>query len=246
MKTTGASKLTTAFCLFVTSLIAQEEGPKIYLGFQVSPNFSYRVLSNNSGEPSVDDDIRYLNDNEETAFGYRLAAVSGLKIFENWALEAGVAYVENCTVLNLKVGDQPEPRRGFVFDESLESADLKNCLSYVGIPIRLIWSLGSERVKFLASFGLAPQILLDQRTIARRNYKNGDRETSETSNLEEATGFNLSPSLGLGAEFRLNERLFLRTEGIARFGAVNINDNSAINSYTYSSELNIGINYLLN
>jgi len=222
---------------------AQKQSLPVYIGLQVSPNYSYRVLSNNSGESSVDDDIDYLNNREEAALGYRIAAVSGIRISNNWTLEAGVAYIENCSILNLAAGDQPDPRRGFVYEESLESLELKNCLSYVGIPVRLMWNFGTEKAKILASFGLAPQILLDQRTIARRTFSDKDKETQEIGNIEDATGFNLSPSFGIGAEFKLNKKFFLRAEGLARFGVVNVNENSPINSYIYSSELNLGIYY---
>ncbi|MFT6998956.1 MAG: hypothetical protein ACJAQ4_002719 [Cryomorphaceae bacterium] len=235
--------------LFLSSFFltgyGQNETPSIYFGLQLSPNFSYRVLSNNSGQASVDDEIGFLNNNQEAAFGFRIAAVGGFKISKNWTLEAGITYVENCNVLNLNIGDQVDPRRGFIFDESIESANLKTCLSYVGIPIRIIWNFGTENTRILASFGLAPQILLDQRTLARTHYTNEDKETQEIENLEEAAGFNLSPSLGIGAEFKLSEKFFLRAEGIARFGVVNVNEDSPINSYIYSSELNAGIYYNL-
>jgi hypothetical protein len=238
--------LTFLFLLsFFLTGYGQNETPRIYFGLQLSPNFSYRVLSNNSGEDSVDDDIVYLNNREEAALGYRIAAVGGLKVTKNWTLEAGIAYVENCTVLNLNSGDPVDPRRGFTYDESIKSVDLKTCLSYVGIPIRLIWNFGTENTRILASFGLAPQILLDQRTLARTHYTNEDKETQEIENLEEAAAFNLSPSLGIGAEFKLSEKFFLRAEGIARFGVVNVNEDSPINSYIYSSELNAGIYYNL-
>ncbi|MCZ4409628.1 outer membrane beta-barrel protein [Cryomorphaceae bacterium 1068] len=229
--------------LFLTGY-TQNETPPIYVGLQVSPNFSYRVLSNNSGESSVDDDIDYLNNREEAALGYRLAAVMGIKVTEHWTLEAGIAYLRNCTRLNVTFGDDIEPRRGFVNDNEYTEGELETCLSYVGIPLRIIWSLGTEKTKVLASFGLSPQILLAQNTTAK--LSNGDNtEEMDIDSFEDATGFNLSPSLGLGAEFKLSENFFLRAEGIARFGVVNINEDSPINSYTYSSELNVGIHYLL-
>lgn len=229
--------------LFISSY-GQTESPPIYIGLQFSPNFSYRVLSNNSGESSVDEDIAYLNNREQTALGYRIAAVSGIKIFNNWTLEAGVSYVENCTNFSLSFGDNIGPRRGFApYDNEVEG-DLKTCLSYVGIPIRLIWNFGTEKTRVLASFGLAPQILLDQKTTL--NLSNGENRDDWVSDFsEDPAGFNLSPSLGIGAEFTLSEKFFLRAEGIARFGVVNVNEDSPINSYIYSSELNVGIHYNL-
>ncbi len=229
--------------LFLTGY-AQNESPPIYLGLQVSPNFSYRVLSNNSGESSVDDDIDYLNNREEAALGYRFAAVTGIKVSENWTLEAGIAYVRNCTRLNLTFGDDADPRRGFIDENQFTKGELETCLAYAGIPIRIIWNFGTEKTKVLASFGLSPQILLDQNTTAK--LSNGDNtEEMDIDSFEDAAGFNLSPSFGIGAEFKLNENFFLRAEGIARFGVVNINEDSPINSYIYSSELNVGIYYNL-
>ena len=220
---------------------AQDENPSIYLGLQVSPNFSYRVLSNSSGEQSVDDEIDFLNNREEAAFGYRIAAVGGLRVSNNWTLEAGVAYVENCSIFNLSFGNNGDPRRGIVPYDDATVGELKTCLSYVGIPLRIIWNLGTEKMKVLASFGLSPQILLNQMTTAKLD--NGNEWVTDFS--EDAAGFNLSPSFGIGAEYRLSERFFLRAEGIARFGVVNVNEDSPINSYIYSSELNVGVNYSL-
>ena len=193
----------------------------------------------------MDDDIVYLNNREEAALGYRIATVGGLKVTKNWTLEAGIAHVENCTVLNLNSGDPVDPRRGFTYDESIKSVDLKTCLSYVGIPIRLIWNFGTENTRILASFGLTPQILLNQKTLARTFLKSDEVETRELENFEDASGFNISPSLGIGTEFKLSEKFFLRAECIARFGVVNVNKESPINSYIYSSELNAGIYYNL-
>jgi hypothetical protein len=229
--------------LFLTGY-AQNEKPPIYVGLQVSPNFSYRVLSNNSGESRVDEDIDYLNNREEAALGYRVGTVAGIKVTKNWTLEAGVAYLRNCTRLNLTFGDDVGPRRGFINDNEFTEGELETCLSYVGIPIRIIWNFGTEKTKVLASFGLSPQILLDQNTTAKLSNGN-DEEEMDIDSFEDAAGFNLSPSLGIGAEFKLSESFFLRAEGIARFGVVNVNEDSPINSYIYSSEFNVGINYVL-
>lgn len=228
---------------FVLTGYAQNEYPAFYTGLQVSPNFSYRVLSNSTGESSVDDDIDYLNNREDAALGYRIAAVGGVRISNNWTLEAGVAYLRNCTRFNLTFGDNSDPRRpGFVNENEFTEGELETCLSYVGIPIRIIWGFGTEKAKVLASFGLAPQILLDQNTKATLSNED-DTEERNIESFEDAAGFNLSPSFGIGAEYRLSERFFLRAEGIARFGVVNVNEDSPINSYIYSSELNVGINY---
>jgi hypothetical protein len=193
----------------------------------------------------VNNEISYLNNNEKAAFGYRIAALGGKRISNNWTLEAGVAYIENCTVLNLNFSDRSDTRRGFEDNENLDSAELKNCLSDTGIPIRIIWRFGAENLKVPASLGISPQILLDQRTDILIKYLDGDTEKSDYMNADEAAGFNLSPSLGLGAEFKLNDRFFLRAEGVARSGAVNSNKGSAINSYLYGSELNVGIYYVI-
>ena len=238
------------FLLFSSEGKSQISEPgDMYVGLQVSPNFTYRVLSNSTDDPAVDDLIRSLNNSEESAFGYRIGATMGIKFARFWDIEGGISYSRHCTEFNdyLLFGDQTDPRRGLIStNETYETADLKTCYEYLGIPLRLIWNFGTENIKVLASFGITPQILMKDEQILRF-YRDGDQiDKQEFENIEDVNGFNLSPQLGIGAQFRLKGRFFLRTEGIARFGVININEDSPINSYLYSSEINVGLYYRLN
>jgi hypothetical protein len=113
------------------------------------------------------------------------------------------------------------------------------------MPLRLIYNLGSGRLQGLASFGLTPQILMDQTTTFVGTTQDGEVVTEEFPNGEDAAGFNLSPMVGLGVHYALSEHFIFRAEGIARFGVVNINEDSPINSYIYSSELGLSISYII-
>ena len=227
-------------------VLAQEEKPAPYIGLQFSPNLTYRVLSNNTDNPAVDDQIEFLNNREKAALGFRVAVVGGTYINKNFNLELGISYLRNCVNYNLALGgSETDPRRGFVSDQNIDEADLKTCYDYLGIPVRLVWSWGTEYTRILASVGFAPQILMNDRVTAI-TYRDGEEvDRSEIENTQDVNGFNLSPQLGLGIQLRISEQIFVRGEGIARFGALDIDQNSMINSYLYSSELNLAIHYRL-
>ena len=238
--------LVSILCTLLVALnvAAQTESKTpIYAGIQGAPNFSYRVLSNNTNDPSVDDQIRILNDRETASLGYRFAIVAGADVFKNWTIETGISYLRNCTELTQKLEPFTPDSGTFIFDSSPDEVRIKECLNYLGIPIRIIYNLGTEKLRVRAIFGFTPQILLDQDTRAGF-FKDGEEVSDDdVEDLEDAVGFNLSPLIGIGAQYALNDHFTLTAEGNARFGVVNVNEDSPINSYTYSSELNIGINY---
>ena len=68
-----------SFLLLSFTSFSQEEKVKLYVGLQASPNFSYRVLSNNTDDSNVDDQISYLNNREKAAIGFRIATVAGIQ-----------------------------------------------------------------------------------------------------------------------------------------------------------------------
>jgi hypothetical protein len=224
---------------------AQDGIDEHYLGIQVSPNFTYRVLSNNTNDQAVDDLINFLNNREKAAPGYRIAANYGAKVWKNWDLELGISVVNHSTNLNLIAGDTLTNYEFLLEDAGVDEVDIKFNYGYLGIPVRIIWNFGTDNTRILASLGLTPQLLLRDR-IRITSYLDG-REVgnSKEENTQEISGFNLSPQIGIGIQFSLNERLFLRGEGIARFGVLDINEDSPVNAYLYSSELNVGLYYTL-
>jgi hypothetical protein len=231
---------------FVLHLSSLAQG-EFALGFQASPNFTYRILRNNSGTDQTQDYIDYLNKREMASLGYRLALVGNVRLSERWILEAGFSFIRNRYVLNvedLMFGDQVDPRRGFVYEgASFDQYKLESEYLYAGMPVRLIWNFGTENIKVLIHLGLTPQVLLRDRFTQSLYLDDEVVDKNEIDNYEEIRSFNLSPFFGVGAQFRLNENFFLRAEGIARYGALNVSDNSPISTYLYSSELNIGVYY---
>lgn len=241
----GLFRIIFITCLFLIpfKIFGQNAIGDVYVGIQVSPNFSYRVLSNNTDDPSIEDQIDFLNNRENAALGYRLAGTLGIKAKSNWDLEVGFSFVRNCINLNVAAGESIPSRRDYANDGNADEFDIKTCYEYFGIPMRLIWNFGTERTRILASFGLTPQILLNDEIILT-SYLEGNEVDKETrENTQDISGFNISPQLGLGVQFAAGERLFLRAEGIARFGILNINEDDPINAYIYSSELKVGLYY---
>jgi len=225
---------------------AQErETSPVYFGAQFGPNLSYRVLSNNTEDSGVDDQINFLNNRESAAFGYRGALIVGIRVADNWSLEAGISYLRNSTDFELSFGDAPENRRGFDSEINFDKGIITSHLYYIGIPFRLGYSIGGERLRAQAQFGLTPQILIDQESVYSLLMDDNEIESGEFPISESAVGFNMSPSLGLGAIYRLSDYLAVTGDVTARFGVININEESPVNSYVYSSEFCLGLQYSL-
>ena len=230
--------------VIISEANGQEESKlQVYMGFQAAPNYSYRVLSNSSNDPNVDNMIEFLNNRESTSLGFRFAGVIGVEVFKRWTAEAGISYLRNRTQFELISEDESGIETGIGSDQDYDNGKLINSLDYLGIPMRIIYNLGTETLRIRATFGFTPQILLSQNTKIKL-FKDGENTIDQSfQDGENAVGFNLSPLIGMGAEYSLNDQFTLTAEGIARFGLVNTKEDSPINSYTYSSELNVGLNY---
>lgn len=97
------------------------------------------------------------------------------------------------------------------------------------------------KTRFIASVGFTPQLLLGRKT--RDIYFKDGEETEETDwNTKNGMRyFNISLMVGIGAEHSLSERFFIRSEAIARFGVLSLEEYTPLTSYIYSLELNIGL-----
>jgi hypothetical protein len=238
--------LSALFIFFSLYSSAQEDQSlPIYFGAQFGPNLSYRVLSNNTEDSGVDDQINFLNNRESAAFGYRGALMVGVRILKNWSLEGGISYLRNSTDFEFNSGDAPESRRGFVSDNGFDKGTITSHLYYIGIPLRLGYSVGGEKIRANAQFGLTPQILIDQESVYTLSLQGDEVASGQFPISESAVGFNVSPSLGLGLAYRLSDFLAVTGDATARFGVININEESPINSYVYSSEFCVGLQYFL-
>ena len=217
----------------------QEKISNTYIGFQISPNYSYRLLQNTTDQQVIDDRIDNLNENQKPSFGYRVAFTGGTRISKRWSFEGGMAF-ERYSGIEKNASNYIDPRWGWIAGE-YDNLETITRTDYLGIPFRFVWNSGGEKTKFIASAGFTPQLLLSRK---KRNsyFKDGEViEETEWNTLEDMNDFNVSPLIGIGVEHSLSGRFFIRSEAIARFGVLTLERRAALASYIYSVEMNIGL-----
>jgi len=236
-----------AFSIISMNLIAQGE---IKMGVQAGLNFSYRFLSNNNdNDPETDKVIRHFDTYETPGAAYRFAFASDFQVSKHFNFEIGASFTRNQYVYSnsdLNFSGFVEPRRGFVQDpDQVKTYERQVNYIYAGVPMRGIYRAGLSSLKFIGHIGVSPQILLDNYYNSTITYLDGSEDKSSSESQNDLAEFNFSPFFGLGLEWELAEKWCLRTEAVARYGALDVSDQSPINTRLVSSEFTAGLYYLL-
>jgi hypothetical protein len=229
------------------NLFAQGE---IRMGLQGGLNFSYRFLSNNNeDDPMTDEIIRHYDTYETPAVAYRFAFATDFQLSKHFNFEVGASITRNQYIYSnsdLSFGDFVDPRRGFISDiDQVKTYERRVNYIYAGVPVRGIYRAGLTSLKFVGHIGVSPQILLDNYFKSTVTYQNGTEDTTQSESSDEPADFNFSPFFGVGLEWELADKWCLRTEAVARYGALDVSDQSPINTRLISSEFTAGVYYLL-
>jgi len=235
------------FSILSLNLFAQGE---IKLGVQAGLNFSYRFLSNNNdNDPITDETIRHFDTYETPAAAYRFAFTSDFQISKHFNFEIGASYTRNQYIYSnsdLNFSEFVQPRRGFISNsDEVKSYERNVNYIYAGVPMRGIYRAGLSSLKFIGHIGLSPQILLDNYFESTVTYQDGTENSTESESQDDLADFNFSPFFGVGLEWELADKWCLRTEAVARYGALDVSDQSPINTRLVSSEFTAGLYYLL-
>ncbi len=208
-------------------------------------NFTFRILNAPESTDLKESQMDYIESRETAGIGYRAAFVGNIGLSDWWTLEAGVSYTEN--TYNFKestlqqTNSSPPPGVLPPLRPNIRVYERRSTYRYTGIPVRMIWNVGTENVKFLAHIGVSPQFLVEGEATEERTRDDRIIEIETTNTTEDQEDFNITPFMGFGAEFKLNRVLSLRLEGVARYGALNIMSSGPIESRLYSSEFNAGL-----
>ncbi len=161
---------------FASSAIAQEptSAPvpspfnRVLLGLHASADQCYRILLNST--PSNSGAIAQWTDAAQPKFGY----TAGLKVQYNftphWGFGIGAQYADRAYGLELS------PH--WVMIDPLDPSIPRHTrfsyhLSYIDIPVRLIFQAGRQRFRFTASMGVAGNLFLKASTVREVEYDDG-------------------------------------------------------------------------
>ncbi|MDB5282211.1 MAG: hypothetical protein JWO06_1286, partial [Bacteroidota bacterium] len=111
---------------------------------------------------------------------------------------------------------------------------------YMNVPISLNFTLGKKKVRGIISVGASLNFLLKKKISYNYSYSDGRSISGTTVDRYDFNKFNVSPFLGIGADFYLTKALVLRLMPIAQMQALK-NINTPITEYLWYAGLNVSL-----
>lgn len=233
----------SAFCARAqerTEAAPAPEFRRLQLGINLSPDITFRTLRNDDGAPLYDALMEQRNDTEIPQFGYTAGLNLCYNITRSLAVETGLHHA--------KRGYRTKALDVIAFDPlSQNDPFIPNSIRYIAhwyymdIPLRVDLALGKKKLRVLLSAGVTTNILLSATQTNVLEFADRTERATDTSVFDH-NAFNISPTLSVGLDYRIAERLNLRAEPTFRYGAMRIID-TPITGFLYSGGLNIGVYY---
>ncbi len=95
---------------------------------------------------------------------------------------------------------------------------------YIGFPLRVKFSMGKSKIRFLTSIGLMTNFLLNVKQTANYEYNNGSTEKKTQSSTSGFNKIDISPMMSIGIDYKLNNKIHLIAEPTFRYGIIKIKD----------------------
>lgn len=234
------------FILFTTfsSLIVhgQEIKPikkfnKIFIGYNFSPDYSFRTLKNNDGSSSSDIVIKNRNEIELAKFGF----TTGLNIcfsFTNLiGLETGIQYS------NKGYKTKNQDLIYFPLNPSLPTkAKTIYTYQYIGIPVKAMFTVGKSRTRFLSSVGFMTNFLLSAKQTTNFEYSDGKTDEKKQSTTSGFKKIDISPMISVSIDYEINDKIHFLAEPTFRYGVIKTKD-APVTEKLWNAGLNIGFYY---
>jgi hypothetical protein len=223
------------------TVLGQNTNPtqKILIGFNFSPDYSFRTLKNNDGASSTDLVIKNRNDIETTKFGY----TTGLNICINFSQLVGFETGIQFSNKGYKTKNQdlvyfpPSP-------SSPTKAKFIYAYQYIGIPLKAKFSFGKGKVRFHSSIGFMTNFLLNIKQTSNYEYSNGKTEKKSQSSKSGFKTVDISPMISVGIDYKLNNKIHLLAEPTFRYGVIKTKD-APVTEKLWNAGLNVGFYYAL-
>ena len=228
---------------------SEAQKSRFSIGAYFSPDAADIYLQSTDNKQSTEDFIENRNSRETMKFGYTTGLSVVYLLNEKFSLETGLEYSNKGyqtkkVGLNFGVGQGlSNPPRGFVFDEGSETAtDVRFVYhyQYAGIPVKLNYTVGNGKWRFISSIGLTAEYLMRASSTTVLYYDEERPNRENDIDDQDYNTFNLSPSISAGVDYQLNPRMSLRAMPTFRAGLLKIMDDTPVTGYLYSAGVQLG------
>lgn len=237
--------LFTLLALIPLAIFCQNTNPTkkvdISIGFTFSPDYCYRTLKVNSSSDLVKWTAESRDTFEIPKFGYTTGLNVALRFNKRISLETGLLY-SNKGEKTKRLSDL----HAIGPDSTLPTAiSYIYGYIYIDIPIKFnYYVLVHKKAKLFVMAGISPNIFLTQKTTSILEYKDGQKNTSNSWHHQNYIIIDLTIIAGLGFRYDLSNKIYFSLEPTYRRSITPIND-GFIRSYLYSIGLTTGFYYKL-
>ena len=215
-----------------TKLATISNFKRVQIGINISPDICFRTRKNIDGGSLGDIIVNEYNKIETIKISYSAGLNVCFNIKKFVSLEAGIQYSNKgyrTKFLDL-VFEQPDPSLP-------EKVKMIYSYHYIDIPVKVNFTIGKKKVRFFTSVGVTTNIFIEETQIGVLVYSDRtERKTSSTNT--DYNNVNISPTISVGIDYKINNRMNLRVEPTFRYGVLKITD-TPVRDYLYSGGLNI-------
>lgn len=201
---------------------------RVQIGINVSPDICFRTLKNNEGTSSSDLIITQRNDRETVKVGYTTGLNVCFNIKKFVGLETGIQYSNK---------GYETKKQDLIFGQSDTQSKFVYDFHCIDIPVKVNFTIGKKKVRFFISVGLTTNIFIKETHTSFLYYPDRIDKKTSPANLD-YNKVNLSPTISVGIDYKINDRMNLRVEPTFRYGVLKIID-MPVTGYLYSGGLNI-------
>jgi hypothetical protein len=229
----------TTFCSFgrdKTNDNFPTDFKRVQIGFNISPDLCFRTLKGNENSATSNFVMKNNKQRETLKVAYTARLNVCYNIKKSIGIETGIQYSNKGfqTKLDKVVPLVPDPALFNQFKYIFN-------YHYLDFPLKVNFTFGENKVRFFSSAGITTNLFLKQ--IQTNVYHFPDR-TIRTSNPTryDYKKVNLSPTISIGIDYKINEKMNLRIEPTFRYGVIAISDDP-VTDYLYNGGLNISYYY---
>jgi len=248
MRTIISITFILATCIGYCQSDSLEVFKKFSIGINYSIDQTFRVLKISDAVNSLAvKDSR--DETEEPSINYTVGLSFNYYLNKKINIEITTLYAQTGyqrKESTLTFGNLQDPRRGFSVDFSnpplTERLIVKQ--NYLSIPVKIRAFLIGSKLKLFLEGGFSTDIYLRRRLEYQWTLKNGEKKSiSENGAGGNMNRINMAIVLGVGVEYALKNRCFLRLNPIYRRSINQISD-WVNKEYRYSFGLNVGVFYM--
>jgi len=223
------------------TVLGQNTNPtqKILIGFNFSPDYSFRTLKNKGGGTSTELVIKSRNDIEVAKLGY----TTGFNICFNFSQLVG--FETGIQFSNKGYKTKNQDLVYFPPNPSLPTkAKTIHAYQYIGIPLKAKFTFGKNKVRFLSSMGCMANFLLNVKQANNFEYPNGRTEKKTQSTTSGFKKVDISAIISIGIDYKLNNKIHLLADPTLRYGVLKTKD-APVTENLWNAGMNIGFYYAL-